>query len=193
MVWPIPSADVHLEYSYRVQHSDLSTATGAWSGVPDNILRAIEWKAFQLALLSGIQPDPEGARAALGEVERRMIEFFAAPIDFEKDLWERFREQFGAYLGEAFPRRVRAFPYLEFYRDKGFRVIGCGAGGSNFTLWHGMPDFPRYMDNIATWSQRAAEAGVLGVVTSAWYDFPVEALMPGIMCTGQTAWNPGAA
>ena len=47
-----------------------------------------------------------------------------------------------------------------------------------------------YLDNIATWSQRAAEAGVLGVVTSAWYDFPVEALIPGIVCTGQTAWNP---
>ena len=128
----------------------------------------------------------------LDEVERRMIEFFTAPIDFERDLSEGFRERFGPYLGEAFPRRVRAFPYLEFYRDRGFRVIGCGAGGSNFSLWHGMPDFPRYMDNIATWSQRAAEAGVLGVVTSAWYDFPVEALVPGIMCTGQTAWNPGA-
>lgn len=126
----------------------------------------------------------------LDGVERRMIEQFTAPIDFENDLSEGFRARFGGYLGEEFPKRVRAFPYLEYYRDQGFRVIGCGAGGSNFSLWNGLPDLPRYLDNIATWSRRAAEAGCLGVVTSAWYDFPVESLAPGIMCTGQTAWNP---
>jgi len=129
----------------------------------------------------------------LDETERRMIASFTAAIDFEHNLSEDFRQRFGPYLGEDFPRRVRAFPYLEFYQDRGFRVIGCGAGGSNLSLWHGMPDFPRYMDNIAIWSQRAAEAGALGVVTSAWYDFPTEALMPGVMCTGQTAWNPRGA
>ncbi len=124
------------------------------------------------------------------EVERRMLDFFATPIDFERDLSQGFRERFGPYLGDDFPKRVRAFPYLEFYRDKGFRVIGCGTGGGNLSMWHGMPDFPRYMNNIATWSRRAAEAGTPGVITSAWYDFPAESLIPGIMCTGQTSWNP---
>ncbi len=72
MVWPIPSADIHIQFSYRVQHSDLSTATDTWTGVPDNVIHAIEWKAFQLAQLSGIQPDPEGARGSEREVERRI-------------------------------------------------------------------------------------------------------------------------
>jgi len=127
----------------------------------------------------------------LDEVERRMIDRFTAPIDFETDFSAEFLDRFGPYLGEGFPKRVRAFPYLEYYRDRGFRVIGCGAGGSNYSLWNGLPDFPRYMDNIAAWSRRMAESGCMGVVTSAWYDFPIETLMPGIMCTGQTAWNPG--
>ena len=126
----------------------------------------------------------------LDEVERRMIDRFTAPIDFETDFSAEFLARFGPYLGEGFPKRVRAFPYLEYYRDHGFRVIGCGAGGSNYSLWNGLPDFPRYMDNIAAWSRRMAESGCRGVVTSAWYDFPIETLMPGIMCTGQTAWNP---
>ena len=130
------------------------------------------------------------AAGELDSVERRMIADFTEAIDLAQDLSPAFRQRFAPYLGPVFPRRVRAFPYLEYYRDHGFRVIGCGAGGSNYSLWHGLPDFPRYLDNIATWSQRAAEAGVLGVVTSAWYDFPVEALIPGIVCTGQTAWNP---
>jgi hypothetical protein len=72
MVWPIPNADVHLNYSYRVQHADLSAATDEWAGVPANIIHAIEWQAYRFVLDSGIQNDPRAAARAEREVERRV-------------------------------------------------------------------------------------------------------------------------
>jgi hypothetical protein len=73
MVWPIPSADLHLQYTYRVQHADLALALDEWVGVPANIIRLIEWRAFQMALDSGIQNDPQAAARAERQVEKRML------------------------------------------------------------------------------------------------------------------------
>ena len=129
----------------------------------------------------------------LDPVERRMIEQFAKAIDFETDLSPEFLARFGKYLGERLPERVRAFPYLEYYQDLGFQVMGAPAGGSNRSTWRALPDFPRYADNINVFCRRAHEAGALGVVTSAWFDFPVDALVPAIMYTGQWAWNISTA
>jgi len=125
----------------------------------------------------------------LDPVERRMIDHFARPIDFENDLSPQFLDRFGPYLGDQFPKRVRAFPYLEYYEDLGFQVMVAPAGGSNQSTWRQLPDFPRYADNIATFCQRAHEAAALGVVTTSWYDFPIDAVMPAIMYTGQASWN----
>ncbi len=72
-VWPIPNTDIHLEYSYRVQHADLSADTDSWDGVPANVIRIIEWLAFQKALDSGIQNDPEAATRAERQVEKRRL------------------------------------------------------------------------------------------------------------------------
>ena len=130
--------------------------------------------------------------AELDPVERRMLETFARPIDFEKDLSPAFLDRFGPYLGDEFPKRVRAFPYLEYYRDMGFQVLCAPAGGSNQSTWRRLPDWPRYADNINAFCQRASEARGLGVVTTSWYDFPIEALAPAIMCTGQASWNVSA-
>jgi len=125
----------------------------------------------------------------LDSVEGRMIEHFARPIDFESDLSTQFLAQFGKYLGDQFPKRVRAFPYLEYYQDLGFQVICGPAGGSNQSTWRKLPDWPRYADNINAFSRRAHEANALGVLTTSWYDFPIEAVVPAIMYTGQSAWN----
>ena len=129
----------------------------------------------------------------LDPVERRMIDRFARPIDFEKDLSPAFLDRFGPYLGDEFPKRVRAFPYLEYYRDLGFRVLCAPAGGSNQSTWRALPDWPRYADNINAFCQRAYEAHAMGVVTTSWYDFPIDAVVPAIMCTGQASWNVATA
>jgi hypothetical protein len=72
MIWPPSDSDLHLQYSYRVQHADLAAATDEWVGVPDNIIHAIEWLAYQFALDSGIQNDPEAAKRAERQVEKRI-------------------------------------------------------------------------------------------------------------------------
>lgn len=125
----------------------------------------------------------------LGPVERRMLEQFAKPMDFQTELSEKFLAKFGSYLGAEFPKRIRAFPYLEYYQDHGFKVIGAAAGGSNESTWHSLPDFPRYADNINTFCRRLQQAQALGIITTAWYDFPIDALVPAIIYTGQASWN----
>jgi hexosaminidase len=136
----------------------------------------------------------QGPRLAeLGETERKTLQHFARRKDLATELPPAFRDRFSSYLGPEYPQRIRAFPYLEYYQDLGFRVIGAPAGGSNTSVWHGLPDFPRYQDNIRTFCRRLSGAGSLGVVTTAWYSVPPEALMPGLMATGQFAWNPDAA
>ena len=99
-------------------------------------------------------------------------------------------ERFGRYLGPGFPKRIRAFPFLEHYQELGFRVIGAPTGCGNTSTWRQLPDFPRYGENIHAFSRRIHAAGALGIVTSAWYPVPPEALMPGILFTGQFTWNP---
>ena len=125
----------------------------------------------------------------LDPVEHRMIDCFARPIDFEKDLSPAFLDRFGQYLGDEFPKRVRGFPYLEYYQDMGFQVLCAPAGGSNQSTWRRLPDWPRYADNINAFCRRAYEARALGVVTTSWYDFPIDAVAPAIMYTGQAGWN----
>jgi hypothetical protein len=77
MVWPVPTNDLRLSYSYRVQHADLSAATDEWAGVPNNIIHLIEWKAVEFAYKTGIKNDSKRAMLAEREVERRLARALA--------------------------------------------------------------------------------------------------------------------
>jgi len=68
-------------------------------------------------------------------------------------------------------------------------IMVAPAGGSNQSTCRQLPDFPRYADNIAAFCQRAHEANAMGVLTTSWYDFPIDAVVPAIMYTGQASWN----
>ncbi len=129
-------------------------------------------------------------RSELGETERRTVDHFTRKLDFNHDLSADFMARFNRYLGPDFPKRIRAFPYLEYYQDLGFKVIGAPTGSGNTSTWRLLPDYPRYGANIHTFSQRLHAASALGIVTSAWYPVPPEAIIPGITYTGQFAWNP---
>jgi hypothetical protein len=94
-VWPIPNADVRLNYSYRVQHADLAADTDAWDGVPNNIIRLIEWKAYQFACQTGIEDDQKRAILAEREVERRLAR--ALGNDGAQPNRRRVPTTFGAY------------------------------------------------------------------------------------------------
>ena len=127
-------------------------------------------------------------KAELPEVTANTLEVFAEPVDLKARLGGKFAEVFGPYLGEEVPRYVRAFPYLEFLQDSGHRVIGAPAGLSNSSAWLNLPDYPRYAHNIKTFAERCAEAGAEGLVTTAWYNCPPEALYPSLLATAQSAW-----
>ncbi|HRU07209.1 MAG TPA: family 20 glycosylhydrolase [Candidatus Brocadiia bacterium] len=128
-------------------------------------------------------------RAELDPVERRTLDVFAPRLDLAKDLPAHMLERFRPYLGDEFPKRVRAFPYLEYYQDQGFEVICAPTASGNGSDWRGMPDFPRYSRNIETFAFRARQAKAAGLVTTMWYPMPWEAYLPGVMYTGQFAWG----
>ena len=113
---------------------------------------------------------------------------FARPVDLEKRLGGDISRVFGPYLGDELPKYVRAFPYLEYYLASGRQVIGAPAGASNTSDWLSLPDHPRYAHNIKAFAECCMEAGAEGIVTTAWYNFPFEALYPSLLATAQFAW-----
>ncbi len=127
-------------------------------------------------------------RADLSEVTASTLAAFAQPVDMRTRLGGEFAAVFGPYLGDELPRYVRAFPYLEFLQDSGHRVIGAPAGLSNTSEWLNLPDYPRYVHNIKAFADRCAEAGAEGLVTTAWYNCPPEALYPSLLATAQSTW-----
>jgi hypothetical protein len=72
MIWPVPETDKHLHYSYRTQHADLSADADEWTGVPKNVIGAIEWLATQKAYDSHIRNDPKAGTRAERQVEKRI-------------------------------------------------------------------------------------------------------------------------
>ena len=127
-------------------------------------------------------------KGELSEVTANTLKVFARPVDLQTRLDADFHRVFGSYLGNELPKFVRAFPYLEYYRASGRKVFGAPAGASNTSEWLGLPDYPRYAHNIKTFADRCLEAGAEGIVTTAWYNFPYEALLPGLLATAQFAW-----
>lgn len=124
----------------------------------------------------------------LSEVTARTMKVFAESVDLEKRLGWNFSSVFGPYLGNELPKYVKAFPYLEYYLASGRKVIGAPAGASNTSDWLSLPDYPRYTHNIKTFAERSLEAGAEGIITTAWYNFPFEALYPSLLATAQFAW-----
>lgn len=128
-------------------------------------------------------------RGELDSVERSMLDTFGHYLDFETELSQHFLRKFAPYLGSEFPKRIKAFPYLEYYMDHGFRVICAGASSANHTQWRGLSDYPRFAENLFTFGERAGESGSMGLISTNWYPMPVEAYFAGIVFAGQASWG----
>jgi hypothetical protein len=72
MVWPIPSDDVVLKYSYVRRADTLSDEDDELIGVPDEITDIIEWVAFQKALMGNMEDDPRRGNTLFKENEYRI-------------------------------------------------------------------------------------------------------------------------
>ncbi len=126
----------------------------------------------------------------LTEAQRAVLAHFSAGVPLAEDLGTRFLDRYGAYLGPDFPRRLRAFPYLEYYQDQGFDVIMGPTAMGNHEMPDGLPHFARFYHNVHASATRARQNGrTLGMVTTTWYSFPPEMLVQGLVTTGQFAWS----
>ena len=124
----------------------------------------------------------------VGEVTRKTLDRFAEPVRLDEDLGDGYLSVYREYLGESFPKYVRAFPYLEYYQDHGRTVYGAPTCSGNHSYWHTLPDIPRHGDNIKTLADRCIEAGAAGMITSAWYNRSPELLHFGIVATAEFTW-----
>ena len=127
----------------------------------------------------------------LQEPEKTVVEKFSKGIDLEKELSNKnYLQVFRKYLGDNFPKYINAFPYVEFYRDKGFKVIAAPTTlGNRIDDTFGLPNYTRFLGNIRAFADKSIENNMLGLATLAWYNFPPEILHLGIMATGQNCWR----
>jgi hypothetical protein len=127
----------------------------------------------------------------LEDVTRRVIEVFGegGVDDVEKSLGEDFMRIYGKYLGNNFPKYFKAFPYLEFFMDKGFKVITMPTGMGNTDNYLGMPNQARYTANIRVCCERTAEAGAMGMISSMWYPYPIPMYPIGISTAAHYSWG----
>jgi len=124
----------------------------------------------------------------LSEVTARTLQRFARPIDMEHDLSSEYLAAYRQYLGDQFPKAVRAMPYLEYFLDRGRRVYGAPTCSGNHSNWYTLPDLPRHGENIKTCADRCIEAEAAGMITTAWYNRSPEFLHWGILTTAEFTW-----
>jgi hypothetical protein len=129
-------------------------------------------------------------RGRLSDVQRGVMKSYSRGVRLPGALGRAYLDEFGRYLGESFPRWVRALPYLEYYQDRGHQVICSPTGMGNGDTLDGAPNFARFEANIATHARRCREnSRALGILTTAWYDMPVETLFQPLIRTAMSAWQ----
>lgn len=127
-------------------------------------------------------------RRQISDVQADVMRNYSRPCNLSSALGDAYRREFGRCLGDQFPNWIRALPYIDYYREKGFDVICCPTGLGNGDAVHSQPNFARFEANIRTHGARAIESGAAGVVTTAWYDMPPEVLIQPLMLTAQNCW-----
>lgn len=126
----------------------------------------------------------------LPDVQRNIFKFFGKACNLDGgDLNEEYLKLYRPYLGDQFPRYVKAFPYLEYYHDQGFKVIAMPTALGNTDNYLGAPNQARFTANICAFAKRAVESKAMGMITSAWFRFPEAAYPFGITIGGQYAWG----
>lgn len=129
----------------------------------------------------------------LEDVEKSVLHHFVTEANAQEDLIATlgpdYMARYGAYLGDEIPKRFRAFPYLEYYQDKGFKVVGMPTAMGNHDNYLGLPNQTRFMANIRVCAERVVQAGALGVISSNWFTFPAPFYPLGIVTTGSYTWG----
>ncbi len=126
-------------------------------------------------------------REELPDLEREVLEKFGQPLNLKEDLGKDYLSLFKHYLGKEFPKYITSFPYIKFYQDRGYKVIGApSALSSNFIK---RPNYQRPVHNIKEFSKRCIKEKIEGMITTSWQNFPFEILYLGLIATGQFTWG----
>jgi len=125
----------------------------------------------------------------LTDLDKSIMSVFARKVPLKESLSKEFMELYGPYLGNEFPKRIKGYPYLEFYQDKGFKVIGAPTSLGNGDDYNTLPNYWRFIPNIRTAADRCIEAGAEGLVTTAWYNYHPVMFHMGIGTTAQFSWG----
>lgn len=133
-----------------------------------------------------------GARrkaGTLSEAQADVMRHYSEGVRVRAALGKAYLAEFGPYLGQGFPRWFRALPYLEYFQARGHEVICCPTGMGNGDAENGLPNFRRFDANILTHARRCIANGkTLGLVTTMWYNMPVELIYQPLTWTAQHAW-----
>lgn len=127
-------------------------------------------------------------RRQISDVQAEVMRNYSRTCNLSSALGQAYLREFGRCLGDQFPTWIRALPYIDYYREKGFDVICCPTGLGNGDTAHGLPNFARFEANIRTHGARAIESGAAGVITTAWYDMPPDVLIQPLLLTAQNCW-----
>lgn len=128
-------------------------------------------------------------RGRISDVQAQVMKGYSQAARLNSALGSKFLREFGSYLGQGFPKWIRALPYLEYYQDRGHEVITSPTGMGNGDTVDGVPNFDRFGHNIQTHARRCKEnAGALGMITTMWYNLPPELLYQPLIRTAQCAW-----
>ena len=132
-------------------------------------------------------------KGEISDLERKIIlEKQAGPLDLKKDLGENYLSLFRDYLGKEFPKYITSFPYVRFYRDKGYKVIGAPLGlGEYQGKFFGLSNGSIFLGNvnIEEFSRRCIKEKSEGIITTAWVSFPPEIFYLGLIATSQFTWK----
>ncbi len=128
--------------------------------------------------------------AGLPDMQREIFKAFGKPADIlGGGLNPEYLERYLPYLGDQVPRYFKAFPYIEYYKDQGFKVIAMPTSLGNTDNYLAAPNQARFTANIRTFAERSMEANITGIITSAWFPFPESAYPFGIALAGMYSWG----
>jgi len=133
--------------------------------------------------------------ADLGDLENRVLKSFAdvhgEPKHLEESLGYDFLVKFRNYLGPNYPKYITGFPYIGFYKEQGFKVIGSPGmlADARADLRHNLPHFERFFHNIKSFARRIKDEQQLGIISAATNDWPFETMLQGIIATAQFGWR----
>ncbi len=103
---------------------------------------------------------------------------------------ERLKEVEKYVKTKKFPATVRSLPFIEYFHDRGFKVMGAPSANSDF-YWT-IPTYTRRLPNIACHANRIAESKALGVAITSWAECGTtfETQWHAILFGADMCWNP---